>query len=172
MSDNEIWKDVVGFEGQYQVSSKGRVRTLLFKNGRTCKRLSSPKLLRPWPGTKGYWRVRLGAKIYFTHRLVLEAFVGPAPCGHETAHLDGNRENSSLENLAWVTRKENHSHKSLHGTAQRGTNNPTAKLTESKVKKIKQLRRSGMKLNAIGKKFGVTGSTISGVCRGKSWTHV
>ncbi len=97
--DAERWLPVVGWEDIYQVSDMGRVRRLG----------SKPK--RNTVGGQGYDVVSLsrnGRSYSFTvHRLVLEAFVGPCPTGHETRHIDDNRANPSLRNLEWATPKRN-----------------------------------------------------------------
>ena len=94
--------------GRYAVSSRGRVR-------------SGEKILRPGVGTTGYRATRLVGpdgrrRLYKVHRLVLEAFVGPCPEGQEARHLDGDRLNNALENLAWGTRSENAQDRTVHGT--------------------------------------------------------
>ena len=115
----EIWKSVVGYEGLYEVSDQGQVRSLT-RNGRR------GKILRP-----GFGSVRKGCeykrqlvilsvsgkhKTKTVHRLVLEAFVGPRPEGMEGCHNDGNTQNNKLENLRWDTRKNNHADSVKHGT--------------------------------------------------------
>ena len=71
--------------------------------------------------THGYCCVTLlGRPRYQVHRLVLAAFVGPCPVGYQCAHLNNVRDDNRVENLAWVTPKENISHKWLHGTMPAG----------------------------------------------------
>lgn len=90
-----IWRAVVGLEGRYEVSEDGRVR-----NAQT------GLVLRPRLDTDGYLLVtRVGLKV---HRLVLEAFVGPAPLGApEVDHINRQRADNRLENLRWVSRSTN-----------------------------------------------------------------
>ena len=105
---SEIWKDVVGYEGLYQVSNLGRVKSLerLDKNNHPVKE----KILKQaCDGVgKGYLYVNLGrmgrGKI---HRLVAEAFI-PNPYNKpEVNHIDGNTKNNRVDNLEWVTHQEN-----------------------------------------------------------------
>lgn len=100
----EIWKDIEGYEGLYQVSSLGRVKRL-------CKPKYGDHILKGAPDRNGYLRVRLyrngeGSSIYI-HQLVAKAFV-PNPRGLNTvSHLDETRDNNVASNLAWATQKEN-----------------------------------------------------------------
>ena len=105
----EIWKDVCGFEGKYQVSNLGNVKSLNY--GRTGKE----KLLSPSKDKDGYLYVNLYKnrehKIYKVHRLVLMAF-NPCENSHELQvnHIDENKENNNLSNLEWVTHQSNCNH--------------------------------------------------------------
>ena len=108
----EEWKQVVGYEGKYRVSSYGRVWSY-FMGG----------LLKLTINEKGYVRVRFStgekyygkdrngvrtrSKWYFVHRLVLAAFVGPCPEGQEVLHKNHKRNDNRLENLRYGTHVEN-----------------------------------------------------------------
>lgn len=164
------WKDIPGFEGLYQVSDSGMVRSMRF--GPATKLRAEPKILKQHIGNRGYWRVNLKGRLRYTHRLILLAFCGPAPDGHEAAHLDGGRLNCNISNLAWVTRKENHSHKRLHGTVQWGEANSNSKLNETKVREILKRAANGERQCDLAKKFGITPTTIYGIVRGRSWKHI
>lgn len=103
----EHWKSVPGFEGRYEVSSEGRVRSLL-RGGR---------VLRAGIASHGYPMVVLGRGNPRTiHSLVAEAFLGPRPAGQEVRHKDGNRKNASAGNLCYGTRSENIRDAVAHGT--------------------------------------------------------
>lgn len=141
MSD-EQWKDITGWEGYYQISNLGRLKSLkrpfvtqdkilkacidkygypfagLFRNG---KRLACPKI----------------------HRLVLEAFVGKRPFGKECRHLDNNKTNNRLDNIEWSTHELNESDKYVNDTIMRGSKNGYSKLTEIKVVEIRRLWNTG-----------------------------
>lgn len=91
--------------------------------------------LNPSVGARGYLLVNLYSEVqppksYRVHRLILETFVGPCPVGMEGRHLDGNKQNNHLTNLAWGTPKENGKDRILHGTSLRGERSPHAKLTD------------------------------------------
>lgn len=111
--DAEIWKPVVGWEGHYEVSDAGRVRSLdvdrLDKNGRAWRKKGSIHGQHAKPN--GYIYVNLKSsprkKRRYVHQLVLESFVGPRPDGHEACHDNGDRSDNRLENLRWDTISEN-----------------------------------------------------------------
>lgn len=105
MIANIIWRDVVGYEGVYQVNNIGEV-----------KRVSKNKLLTPYIGvkSKGYVYVKLcmnGVRCKKAlHRIVAEAFHPNPEDKPEVNHLDGNKSNNCATNLEWVTRSENELH--------------------------------------------------------------
>lgn len=109
----EIWKDIPGYEGRYQVSDEGRVRSLphrvrLVVRGKETTRLFPGRLLRPGPQQSGHLSVAIGkGNSRQVHQLVLEAFVGPRPAGCEVLHLNHNPADNRLENLRYGTRSEN-----------------------------------------------------------------
>jgi hypothetical protein len=133
----ETWQPVLGYEGLYEVSDRGRVRslprTIYLDNGHT--RRWSGKTLIGHRRDSGYREFALyldkKVKVRNVHQLVLEAFVGPRPLGKEVAHKDGNPSNSVLQNLKWVTKVENHSDRLRHGTYG-------FKLTLNQVRKIQK----------------------------------
>lgn len=101
----EIWRDVKGYEGLYQVSNLGRVKSL--ENNKTKKE----KILKPKKMENGYLRVVLHKnreKKYFqVHRLVYETFVGEIPDGMQCNHINEIKSDNRLENLNLMTPKEN-----------------------------------------------------------------
>lgn len=124
----EQWLPVVGFEGFYEVSDHGRVRSLdrivYFRDGR--KRRSPGRILKPWHSDRGGYPV-VGLKSpnrnrkAHVHILVLEAFVGPRPDGLACCHNDGNGLNNSLINLRWDTYSANNHDLVKHGIHGQGS---------------------------------------------------
>lgn len=114
----EVWASVPGFEGAYEVSSLGRVRSLdrVTDRGRKWK----GKLMSPSTMPRGYQVVTLWRdgkqETALVHRLVLFAFVGDAPAGMEALHGDGDPANNRRSNLSWGTHSENQYDQVAHGT--------------------------------------------------------
>ena len=114
----ETWLPVVGFEGLYEVSDLGSVRSL---RRRTPAGMRGGKLLKASSDPNGYQHVGLyrdgrGTTIR-VHRLVLEAFVGPCPVGMEARHFpDPDKRNNALVNLGWTTSSTNNLDQVIHGT--------------------------------------------------------
>lgn len=109
MTPYEKWEEIPGYEGFYEVSDQGRVRSLDRMNSRGHR--IKGKLLSPGRGHRGYLQVNLckGGKREHTHvhRLVLQAFIGPCPDGMEACHYNDIPDDNRLENLRWDARSAN-----------------------------------------------------------------
>lgn len=108
----ETWRPVVGWEGFYEVSDQGQVRSVP-------RPKCSGRILRAHPNQKGYLIVVFSGagkrRAFAVHRLVAEAFIGPIPDGWHTCHIDGNTENNSAPNLRYATPSENNRDIIRHG---------------------------------------------------------
>lgn len=108
----EIWKDIEGYEGLYQVSNLGRVKSL-----------KSKRFLKLSVNEKGYLRCHLskcgGSKHWRVHRLVAQAFISNQDNKPEINHIDGDKSNNCVTNLEWVTSSENHIHSYVVGLRKR-----------------------------------------------------
>lgn len=120
----ERWIPVVGFEGAYEVSDRGRVRSIprivLRTDGRFLRRQKQYRVLKTPPaGSGGYPEVHLGyngrERVVTVHTLVLEAFAGPRPPHADACHADGDPTNNHLENLRWDTQSANGKDRVRHG---------------------------------------------------------
>ncbi len=112
----EIWKDVAGYEGVYQVSNLGRVKSLdrTIPHNKYGSVRRNGKILKPFIDTYGYLKVRLcndgTGRNEFVHRLVALAFI-PNPQNKETVnHINGNKHDNTVANLEWNTQAENVKH--------------------------------------------------------------
>lgn len=114
---SEVWKPVPGYEGVYEVSDLGRVRSLDRLDAAGHRRKG--RIMRLTARPDGYVQAGLHfgghRKQLFVHRMVLLAFVGPAPEGMEACHNDGNRTTNALTNLRWDTPSENQRDCVRHG---------------------------------------------------------
>jgi hypothetical protein len=133
----ETWRPIPGHSG-YEVSDLGRVRSIdraviKMTRGRPVPHRLKGRVLKPGTTGRGYLMVVLGhGGATYVHHLVLQAFVGPRPDGHEAAHGDGNRTNNRLVNLRWATPKENAADRYRHGTVMFGSRHPLGARTHCK----------------------------------------
>lgn len=179
--DRENWRPVVGYEGLYEVSDWGRVRSvdrvIRQKNrwGNVAPRRLSGKILQPTvdKGRFAYGRlqVKLGGKskreqrTRLVHHLVLEAFVGPRPEGTEAAHGDGNAANNRLANLRWATPLENAQDKRRHGTQLVGEAHHLAKISDNDARQIREFRGRETCEN-LARKYGISIAQVSRIQAG------
>lgn len=169
---NEIWKDVIGYSGLYQVSNMGRIKSLLF---------NKEKFLKPWKRKAGHFLVNLyinkKSKTFYLHKLIMEAFIGPCPDGLEVRHLDGNGTNNILSNLKYGTRTENVRDAIKHGTfkgppKQLGSKNFRATVNEKQVIKVKKLLNNNFSVAQISKILNIKNYIISSIKKGDTWKHI
>jgi hypothetical protein len=166
--ENEIWKDITGYEGLYQVSNMGRVRstnrTIKLASGSE-RRLPS-KVLRPG-NQRGYLRVTLSSggieTTHLVHRLVAAAFMGPAADGMEVDHINEDHGDNRLDNLRYLSRFENASRSTL-GYFRKGSNSMENNPRTKRVIGVKD----GVIVDVLpcakclSKKHGVNYSTLRG----------
>ena len=157
----EVWKDVKGFEGLYEVSNLGNVRSL-----------KRNKILKPECLKKGYLRVKLFGvviKRFQVHRLVAESFISNPENKPQVNHINGIKTDNRVENLEWCNNSENQKHAFKIGLSKirRGVNAPNRKLTEKDVMFIrKHTELNGYKLAQM---FNIDNSTIYLIRKNKIW---
>lgn len=157
----ELWKPIKNYEGLYEISSFGRVRSLeriaKWKNGH---RLVRERFRVPCNDTYGYQHVTLSkgnkqATIKI-HRLVCEHFLVNHSGLSQINHLDEDKRNNKSENLEWCTVKHNSRHSAK-------------KLTAQSAELVKRLRATGWTGKAIAIQMGISQATVSSIIHGKSW---
>ena len=172
---HELWRDVSGYEGHYQVSNFGRVRSLdrISPNGNPLR----GKILSIGDNGNGYknvmFCVRYQKKRRYIHRLVLEAFVGPCPDGMECRHLNGIKADNRLDNLEWATHVDNIWDKEPHGTMKHGKDINFTKLSEEQVIEIREKYASGeYRQDILANEYGISQTGIGLIVRGVNWSRV
>lgn len=180
----EVWRDIREYEGLYEVSSFGRVKSLariaIRKDGTTNP--IKERILKMGI-TGSYLLVGLhrdgGCITRPIHRLVLENFFGPCPEGMECCHNDGDGNNNKLDNLRWDTKSGNMQDAIRHGTfhsglrGSKGVENIKAKLNDDKVREIRKLYATRKySQSQLGRQYGVGQDTISSIVTFDTWKHI
>lgn len=164
-----MYKDVVGYEGKYKVSSDGLV--LSVRTG---------KILKPIKMKSGYCYVHLcdgkcNTKLCKLHRVVAKAFIPNPNNLPQINHINGNKSDNRVENLEWCDAYHNMRHAINSGIMNTlGENNPSAKLTYNNVKYIRNTYVRGSSVfgtTALAKQFGVSNVLISKIVRGELWNN-
>ena len=159
---SETWAQIPGFEGRYEVSDLGRVRSVdrevVISNGQV--RRYKGMLLSPGRQNDfGHVTVMLGRDggSRCVHELVLLAFVGPPRQGQECRHLDGDGGNNHLGNLCWGTKSEN---------GKDVTRLKRRKFTYEQAEEMRQKRRDGRLLREISEEYGCSVSLVHQIITG------
>lgn len=168
----EIWKDIPGYEGLYQVSSLGRVRSLdryiKCRRGRTECRIFYPgRILKPCTTkTRHYLKVTLGAADdQEVHSLVAAAFHGPCPLGCEVLHTNGNLHDNRPENLRYGTHAEN-----MHDIYAQG--GKIGKLSTEDVMQIRFGKACGIRAKELAQMYCIDVSNIYKLLKGVSFSYL
>ncbi len=170
----EQWKAIPGFEGKYEASTMGRVRSLTASRGIR----KTPRVKKLTTDKDGYLHVGLcvgvGAKSinFVVGRLILMTFDRLPKFKEEAAHNNGNPTDNKLGNLRWATKSENEQDKFLHGTAPVGENCYRATITDTQARKVKELIRTGVKRSEIITITGCSLAVYKNILRGSSWKHL
>jgi hypothetical protein len=179
--EGEEWRSVPRWDGFYEVSSLGRIRSLdrfvarISRWGSMSQRPVAGTILKPAKRQAGHLFVTLSVdserRSISVHRIVLCAFSGDAPEGTECRHLDGDPTNNRISNLVWGTRLENMADRTRLGehNAPRGTRNRRAVLTEDNVRYIRSQRKKGRSFGQIALALGVSRGVVWKVVSGHTW---
>tara|TARA_R110000796_G_scaffold171070_3_gene288036 strand:+ start:63 stop:584 length:522 start_codon:yes stop_codon:yes gene_type:complete len=171
----EIWKDIKDYEGIYQVSNLGNVKSLgrvvLRKNDTKIK--LKEKILKPGKSKSGYLIISLyknkRGKSHIVHRLIINTFI---PCldKKEVNHIDGDKSNNKLDNLEWCDRSYNIKHAYDNNLkSNKGSEVSWAKLTDSDILDI---RKSIDNNSILGEKYNVSKGHISKIRNIRVWKHI
>lgn len=173
----EKWKDIQGFNGYYQVSNKGRVRSFRYKASKKGRR-DNPVMLKPNKKKNGYVQYGLtkngATKTFTAHRLVAIAFLPNKDDKLQINHIDGIKHNNNVENLEWCTASHNRKHAFKIGlSSMDGENHPQSKLTREDVLDI----RNAYRLNCfthqdIADAYGIGRKAVTKIINRQRWKHI
>ena len=177
----ELWRPVVGWEGLYEVSNLGRVRSVdhfVYTRNKwnTFRKLHRGRVLRAKIDRYGYSQVRLsgGDRQTFSwravHQLVADAFIGQRPDGQQVRHGPLGKTVNTPSNLCYGTTQQNSEDRIRDGNSGKGVENPNVRLTQDQVVAIynyPRYRGSGRELAA---RYGVRAAQISKIRKGQSWS--
>lgn len=168
----EIWKEIEGYGGMYEVSNLGRVRSY----HRSARAPEIPHVMRPGKTVGGYRFIVMCdgdglRRNKFIHTRVAEAFIGPRPTNGTVNHKDRDKANNAASNLEWLSHLDNIRHSAKVIPRNRGEANHS-KLKEEQVREIRRRWMARETLTALAKEFGVSLQTCSAIVKRKKWAHV
>ena len=170
--DTEVWCVCLSAQN-YEISSLGRVRRCRPGPG-----THVGKILKQKHNNSGYLVVCLSENCHqttrYVHHLVAEAFVGPRPLDYEVNHEDGNKLNNRSDNLQYTTASDNMAHAlalQLYVPCH-GEDHPAAKMNSELVRLMRKLSDRGWSYNKLAKRFKLSHSCVSKICRRAAWAHV
>lgn len=181
--EQEIWKQIIGYEGRYEVSSYGRVKSCakewLACGNRKVQRRKPDSILKTQIHNN-YPRATLtdiggNKKSYSVHRLVGIHFINNPNNYPIINHLDSNRENNYYKNLEWTTYKGNaiHAFKNGNRKGRVGKDNPQSRYREQDIIIIRKLAEDGYySQEQIAKMFNDNQSNIGRIILRQRWKHI
>lgn len=175
---HEVWRDVVGYEGFYQVSNLGNVKSLCrkIKRGKSLVTIHE-KMLNQTENTNGYLRVSLSrngmVEMRFVHRLVAEAFIDKPNDEYVVDHIDGNKQNNNVLNLRWCSQGQN-----LHYSYAGGRRRPLVISDEWRKRQKRAVSRPVIRSDgkefesvlAASRALGLCDAAVSQVVHGRAKT--
>lgn len=167
----EVWRDIPGWEGHYQASTFGNIRSLT--RTRRDGRIEPGKMMTLRKKKNGYMQTafRLDRKRfwYTAHRLVALTFIVNDKNAEYVNHINCVKDDNRVENLEWMTIRQNTDHALENDLYCRGEDVSNSKLTAEQAREIKfSKERTG----TLVSRFGVERHTISNIRSGKTWKHI
>lgn len=163
----EIWKDVVGFEEYFKVSTFGNI--LSKRTGKILKQTVSKTGYKTFATKVGGRNGK--AYCFKVHRLVAEAFIPNSDSKPMVNHIDGDKKNNYVENLEWVTASENIVHAYSFGLIKRLPQIRTRKLSTTEAAKLRELYLSGdHSERSLAALFGISKATTRSILVNETYT--
>lgn len=171
---SEVWKDITGYEGLYQVSDLGNVKSLdrevTYKDGKV--RIHKGKLLKPQKHRDGGLKIGLyknkKPETFTPQKLVMSVFIGPRPEGYQICHIDGNPLNNKLSNLRYDTQAENN----IDCYRQKGSSN-RGKYSIEQILEIRRLSNTNeLTQKEIAEMFNTSSSYISSIVNRRVFSYL
>lgn len=176
-TEEEIWRDCLEYGHMYQISNKGRVKSVnrIFIKKNNARITVKGKVIKSYDLGRGYSgfsiQVNGHVKYFYVHRVVAIAFIPNPENKPFVNHINGIKKDNTVENLEWCTRQENVDHAIKNNLYSRGEKFVKSKLKDKDVLDI--LSMKGVLLaKDIAKKYGVATSRIYNIFHNKAWTHI
>jgi hypothetical protein len=173
----EVWKAVPGYEGLYEASTFGNIRSLdrtVYTKGGQARRIKG-KILKPQRAIDDP-RLHISMCKNYTvivirvHIVIAQTFLGERPEGMHVCHNDGDCTNNHLSNLRYDTPSGNEKDKILHGTTKRGVRCNFAKLNDDQIKQIRELANQKINPIVISQQFGISRQYVSAIKLKRNWS--
>lgn len=180
----EMWKDIQGYEGFYQASNLGRVRSIpRVIVDRKNNRFFKGRILKSYLDKDGYPTIILSKsnkkRVIHVHRLVAQVFIPNLENKEQVNHIDGDKQNNRIENLEWCSNLENIRHSWSSGLSTNkhcwGELNYKARLSESDVKFMRTnfiSRSKDFGITAMARRFNISTGHAANVIYRRTWKHV
>lgn len=175
-------KPIPGYEGYYEIDTDGVVYSLPREvmRGHPTRKTHIYRvpgcILQPILNVDGYYIVILYKDeerwVIGIHHLLLMTFGSLPKPGELCRHLNDNRTDNRLENLAWGTHQDNADDARRNGRHKRGESHKNSKLTDEAVKEIIRRCRTGEVEGVVGKDYGVKANTVNDIMNNRTWTHI